>query len=57
MKGDIAIAGFMLTAAEWDAMDARARAQLVAAASRAEDAWIVVAIGDAELSAPSAKES
>ncbi len=44
MKGDIAIAGFMLTAEEWDAMDARSRAQLVAAASRRDDAWVVAAI-------------
>ena len=57
MKGDIAIAGFMLTAAEWDALDARARAQLVAAASRSDDPWVMVAIGDAELSAPSVQES
>ena len=47
MKGDIAIAGFMLTAEEWDAMDARSRAQLVAAASRREDAWVVTAVGGA----------
>ncbi len=47
MKGDIAIAGFMLTAEEWDAMDARSRAQLIAAASRRDDAWVVAAINGA----------
>jgi hypothetical protein len=34
MKGDIAIAGFYLTAEEWQALDATSRAALVAAATR-----------------------
>lgn len=34
MKGDIAIAGFYLTAEEWQALDPVARAQLVAAATQ-----------------------
>jgi hypothetical protein len=34
MKGDIAIAGFLLTAEEWQAFDADARAQLIAAVAR-----------------------
>lgn len=34
MKGDIAVAGFMLTAQEWQALDAEARAQLVAVITR-----------------------
>lgn len=41
MKGDIAFAGFMLTAEEWQALDADARAQLIAVATRRHDAWIV----------------
>jgi hypothetical protein len=38
MKGDIAIAGFYLTAEEWQALDSVARAQLVAEATRKADA-------------------
>lgn len=34
MKGDIAFAGFMLTAEEWQALDADSRAQLIAVATR-----------------------
>ena len=34
MKGDIAFAGFMLTAEEWQALDRETRAQLVAVAAR-----------------------
>jgi hypothetical protein len=34
MKGDIAFAGFMLTAEEWQALDSESRAQLVAVATR-----------------------
>ena len=34
MKGDIAFAGFMLTAAEWQALDTDDRAQLIAVATR-----------------------
>ncbi len=34
MKGDIAFAGFMLTAEEWQALDAESRAQLIAVATR-----------------------
>jgi|LNFM01.2.fsa_nt_gb hypothetical protein len=42
MKGDIALAGFLMTADEWDALDARSRAQLVEAAHhRRDDGWIV----------------
>lgn len=32
MKGDIALAGFVLTKEEWHALDAASRAQLVSAA-------------------------
>jgi hypothetical protein len=34
MKGDIAFVGFMLTAEEWQELDADARAQLIAVATR-----------------------
>ncbi|CAN5816669.1 hypothetical protein BH11MYX2_BH11MYX2_03380 [soil metagenome] len=37
MKGDIAVAGFMLTAAEWQELDPQSRAQLVAVITRRED--------------------
>jgi hypothetical protein len=37
MKGDIAFVGFMLTADEWQALDAEARAQLIAVATRRAD--------------------
>lgn len=36
MKGDIAVAGFMLTAEEWEELDAASRAQLVAVITRRE---------------------
>lgn len=36
MKGDIALAGFVLTQEEWLALDAVTRAQLVAAATTPE---------------------
>jgi hypothetical protein len=46
MRGDIALAGFMLTAEEWHALDPVARAQLLAAAdtTRRDDAWVVAPI-------------
>jgi hypothetical protein len=47
MKGDIAIAGFMITAEEWQSLDVRARAQLVAVITRREDGgWSAVAASD-----------
>jgi hypothetical protein len=39
MKGDIAFAGFVLTADEWQALDSEARAQLIAVATRRVDPW------------------
>ncbi|HEV7554011.1 MAG TPA: hypothetical protein VGO00_01085 [Kofleriaceae bacterium] len=39
MKGDIALAGFVLTAAEWKQLDARSRMQLMAAAMGRPDLW------------------
>ena len=44
MKGDIALAGFMLTAEEWRGLDSVSRAQLVAAATRREDGWVVAPV-------------
>lgn len=38
MKGDIAVAGFMLTAEEWQELDPASRAQLVTVITRREDA-------------------
>jgi hypothetical protein len=37
MKGDIALAGFVLTKEEWQALDAVSRAQLVHAAMRRDE--------------------
>ena len=37
MQGDIALAGFMMTAAEWAALDAPSRALLIAIATKPED--------------------
>ena len=44
MKGDIALAGFVLTAAEWEALDARSRSQLMAAAIGRDDLWIAAGL-------------
>jgi hypothetical protein len=41
MKADISLAGFMLTAEEWQALDPAFRAQLVAAATPREEGWVV----------------
>jgi hypothetical protein len=41
MKGDIAFAGFVLTADEWQALDIDSRTQLLAAATRRDDPWEV----------------
>ncbi len=38
MKGDIAFVGFMLTAEEWQELDAASRAALIAVATRRADA-------------------
>jgi hypothetical protein len=40
MKGDIAFAGFVLTAGEWQELDSESRAQLIAVATRKEDPWL-----------------
>jgi hypothetical protein len=43
MKGDIALAGFVLTKEEWQALDAVSRAQLVHAALRRDEPWVPAA--------------
>ena len=43
MRRDIALAGFVLTSAEWDAMDELARNQLLAVALRRDEPWIAAA--------------
>jgi hypothetical protein len=40
MKGDIAFAGFMLTAEEWQELDLETRAQIIAVATRRADPWL-----------------
>jgi hypothetical protein len=40
MKGDIAFAGFVLTAAEWQELEPDARAQLIAVATKRIDPWV-----------------
>jgi hypothetical protein len=47
MQGDIALAGLLLTAAEWESLDDRARTQLLAAATGRDDLWIVSEISGA----------
>ena len=50
---DIALAGFMLTAEEWQALDAGSREQLVAAASmRRDDPWVVASLSAISGSGP-----
>ena len=39
MNGDIALAGYVLTMEEWQALDPVCRAQLVAAMFRWDDPW------------------
>ena len=45
MKGNISLAGFMLTADEWESLDPLSRAELVAAASPTNEAWVVAPLG------------
>jgi hypothetical protein len=44
MKGDIALAGLLMTAEEWQALDPSSRAQLIAAATRRDDGWVVAPV-------------
>ena len=41
MRGDLVLHGFVLTADEWAAMDGPARAQLLRAALRRDEPWLV----------------
>lgn len=41
MVGDIELAGFVITRDEWEGMDRRQRAQLVRAALRRDEPWIM----------------
>lgn len=43
MKGDIALAGFVLTAEEWAELDPDARSQLLAVALRRDEPWVPAA--------------
>jgi len=45
MQGDIALAGFVLTADEWNQLDAVSRAQLVYAAMRRDEPFVPTAAG------------
>ena len=57
MKGDIAIAGFYLTAEEWQALDTMSRAQLVALATKRHEPVVtpVLATGSEPNALPDAK--
>jgi hypothetical protein len=44
MQGDVALAGFVLTAEEWQELDSSSRAQLVAAATRREDIQVIARV-------------
>ncbi len=41
MKGDIALAGFVLTHEEWQSLDSLSRAELIAAAFQRDAPWVV----------------
>jgi len=43
MKGDIALAGFVLTAEEWAALDPESRSQLLTIALRRDQPWVASA--------------
>jgi len=45
MQGDIALAGFVLTKEEWQALDAVSRAQLVSVALRRDEPGLPIAAG------------
>lgn len=49
MQGDIALAGFVLTKEEWQALDAVSRAQLVQVAMRRDEAPTAAGSGPIEL--------
>ncbi|MBE7454746.1 MAG: hypothetical protein HS111_39530 [Kofleriaceae bacterium] len=43
MRGDIELAGFVITQDEWRQMDRRQRAQLLRAATRRDEPWVPAA--------------
>jgi hypothetical protein len=51
MKGDIALAGFVMTEDEWKDLDAPSRALLLAVALRRDDPWLAAAPSDVPLAA------
>jgi hypothetical protein len=53
MKGDIALAGFVLTQEEWEALDPVSRAQLVSAAMHWDEP---LARGSGPIDVPTAEE-
>jgi hypothetical protein len=56
MSPDIALAGFLLTAEEWQSFDPAVRAQLIAEASRRDDAWVAAPLAGT-LSEPTGDEA
>ena len=46
MKGDIALAGFVMTEQEWFALDPTTRAQILAAALEREPPWVMAHLGE-----------
>jgi hypothetical protein len=46
MKGDIALAGFVLTHEEWQSLDAISRAQLLAAAFQRDAPWLAAPLAE-----------
>jgi hypothetical protein len=57
MKGDIALAGFVLTAEEWKELDPLSRAQLVSAALRRDEPYLATAAGSGPIDLPGEEES
>ena len=49
MKGDISVAGFMLTAEEWRALDPASRAQLLAVITRRDEPLLARGSGPIEI--------
>ena len=50
MKGDIALAGFVLTHEEWQSLDPLSRAQLLAAAFQRDAPWPAAPPGEFRIS-------
>ncbi len=56
MKGDIALAGFVLTQEEWQALDPVSREQLLSAATRPDEPWAPSASGSGPIDVPADEE-